>query len=313
MRVSRTNGGYSAFFDTKYFQGVVPSMPGARLGEASDVAAWLAALSTLKQAMDLAQPGEEREVQQLILRDNNLGCIARSTDYYVCDIEYANHHGRFDLVAVRWPSTPTARKKQDGHRLVLGEVKVGDGALEGTAGLHAHVDDVNGYLAAPGNLAAIKEEMLRVFNQKRALGLVDCEKDLTGFAIASGSIHMRAETLASILEERIEKGDVFSVARVAGIMAAKKTSELIPMCHPLNITSVEIELTPRNEPARVDIEATVRVSGKTGVEMEAMTAVAVAALTIYDMCKAVDREMTISEIRLVKKSGGKSGTFVRKE
>lgn len=182
MRVSRANGGYSAFFDTKYFQGVVPSMPGARLREASDVAAWLAALPTLKQAMDLAQPGEEREVQQLILRDNNLGCIARSTDYYVCDIEYANHHGRFDLVAVRWPSTPTARKKQDGHRLVLGEVKVGDGALDGTAGLHAHVDDVNGYLAAPGNLAAIKEEMLRVFNQKRALGLVDCEKDLRGFS-----------------------------------------------------------------------------------------------------------------------------------
>jgi cyclic pyranopterin phosphate synthase len=103
------------------------------------------------------------------------------------------------------------------------------------------------------------------------------------------------------------------VARVAGVMAAKKTSELIPMCHPLNITSVEIDLTPRQEPARVEIEASVRVSGKTGVEMEAMTAVSVAGLTIYDMCKAVDREMAISEIRLVKKSGGKSGTFIRKE
>jgi cyclic pyranopterin monophosphate synthase len=88
---------------------------------------------------------------------------------------------------------------------------------------------------------------------------------------------------------------------------------LIPMCHPLNITSVEIELIPGEKPARVDIEATVRVSGKTGVEMEAMTAASVAALTIYDMCKAVDREMTIGEIRLVKKSGGKSGTFIRKE
>jgi cyclic pyranopterin phosphate synthase len=103
------------------------------------------------------------------------------------------------------------------------------------------------------------------------------------------------------------------VARVAGIMAAKKTSELIPMCHPLNITSVEVELSPGESPARVDIEASVRVSGKTGVEMEAMTAVSVAGLTIYDMCKAVDREMTIGEIRLVKKSGGKSGTFIRKE
>ena len=96
-------------------------------------------------------------------------------------------------------------------------------------------------------------------------------------------------------------------------MAAKKTCELIPMCHPLNITSVEIELSPAQKPARVEIEATVRVDGKTGVEMEAMTAVSVAGLTVYDMCKAVDREMTIGEIRLVKKSGGKSGTFIRKE
>jgi cyclic pyranopterin phosphate synthase len=124
---------------------------------------------------------------------------------------------------------------------------------------------------------------------------------------------MRAETLALILADKIEKGDVFSVARVAGIMAAKKTSDLIPMCHPLNITSVEIDLTPAENPARVEIEAKVRVSSKTGVEMEAMTAVSVAGLTIYDMCKAVDREMSIGEIRLIKKSGGKSGTFIRKE
>jgi cyclic pyranopterin phosphate synthase len=140
------------------------------------------------------------------------------------------------------------------------------------------------------------------------------EKEVTSrIATACGTILMRPETLALILDDKIEKGDVFSVARVAGIMAAKKTSDLIPMCHPLNITSVEVELTPGNTPARVDIEASVRVSGKTGVEMEAMTAVAVTGLTIYDMCKAVDREMTIGEIRLVKKSGGKSGTFIRKE
>ena len=140
------------------------------------------------------------------------------------------------------------------------------------------------------------------------------DKEVTSrIAVARGTIHMRPETLALILEDKIEKGDVFSVARVAGIMAAKKTSELIPMCHPLNITSVEIDLMPQETPARVEIEATVRVSGKTGVEMEAMTAVAVAGLTIYDMCKAVDREMVIEEIRLVKKSGGKSGTFIRKE
>jgi cyclic pyranopterin phosphate synthase len=132
-------------------------------------------------------------------------------------------------------------------------------------------------------------------------------------AVARGTIHMRPETLTLILEEKIEKGDVFSVARVAGIMAAKKTSELIPMCHLLNITSVEINLAPRQNPTRVEIEAVVRVDGKTGVEMEAMTAVSTAALTIYDMCKAVDREMSIGSIRLLKKSGGKSGTFVRNE
>lgn len=182
MRVSRADSGYSAHFDTKYFQGAVPSMPEARLYEPSHVAAWLTALPQLKQAMDLVELGEEREAQQLILRDNNVGGIARSTDYYVCDIEYANQHGRFDLVAVRWPSTPPARKKQDGHRLVLGEVKFGDGALERAAGLHAHVSDVNDYLAAPGSLAALKDEMLGVFNQKRSLGLIDCEKDLTGFS-----------------------------------------------------------------------------------------------------------------------------------
>jgi cyclic pyranopterin monophosphate synthase len=150
--------------------------------------------------------------------------------------------------------------------------------------------------------------------QGRAKMVDVSDKDSTSrIAVARGTIHMRAETLAQILADKIEKGDVFSVARVAGIMAAKKTSELIPMCHPLNITAVEIDLTPAENPARVEIEASVRVSGKTGVEMEAMTAVCVAGLTIYDMCKAVDREMSIGEIRLIKKSGGKSGTFLRKE
>ncbi|MBI4488207.1 MAG: cyclic pyranopterin monophosphate synthase MoaC [Deltaproteobacteria bacterium] len=134
----------------------------------------------------------------------------------------------------------------------------------------------------------------------------------TRVAVARGTVLMRPETLSMIMERRVEKGDVFSVARVAGTMAAKRTPELIPMCHPLNITAVEIFLTPQQNPPRVEIEAVVRVTGKTGVEMEAMTAVSVSGLTIYDMCKAVDREMSISEIRLVKKSGGKSGTFIRK-
>jgi cyclic pyranopterin monophosphate synthase len=150
-------------------------------------------------------------------------------------------------------------------------------------------------------------------DQGRAKMVDVSEKDTTSrTAVARGAIQMRPETLALILEEKIEKGDVFSVARVAGIMAAKKTSELIPMCHPLNITSVEIDLIPQKNPPRVEIEAVVRVDGKTGVEMEAMTAVSVAGLTIYDMCKAVDREMSIGSIRLVRKSGGKSGTFIRK-
>ena len=150
--------------------------------------------------------------------------------------------------------------------------------------------------------------------QGRARMVDVSEKEVTSrIAIARGSIHMRAETLSLILEDKIEKGDVFSVARVAGIMAAKKTSELIPMCHPLNITSVEIELSPQHDPCSRRHRSLGAVSGKTGVEMEAMTAVSVAGLTIYDMCKAVDREMSIGEIRLVKKSGGKSGTFIRKE
>jgi cyclic pyranopterin monophosphate synthase len=158
------------------------------------------------------------------------------------------------------------------------------------------------------------DKLSHLDEQGRAKMVDVSDKDITSrIAVARGTIHMRTETLALILDNNIEKGDVFSVARVAGIMAAKKTSELIPMCHPLNITSVEIDLTPAENPARVEIEASVRVSGKTGVEMEAMMAVSMAGLTIYDMCKAVDREMSIGEIRLVKKSGGKSGTFLRKE
>ena len=137
-------------------------------------------------------------------------------------------------------------------------------------------------------------------------------KDVTQrVAVARGVVTMHAETLAAIAEGQIPKGDVLTVARIAGIMAAKKTSELIPMCHPLNISGVEVKLTPRRDPPSVEIEATVRIAGKTGVEMEALTAVSVAGLTIYDMCKAVDREMTVGEIRLMHKSGGKSGTFER--
>jgi cyclic pyranopterin phosphate synthase len=133
----------------------------------------------------------------------------------------------------------------------------------------------------------------------------------TRVAVASGSISMKVDTLRLIKQGKIEKGDVLGVARVAGIMAAKKTSGLIPMCHPLSITSVAIDFTIDDKKKSVDIKSTVKVTGQTGVEMEALTATSVAALTIYDMCKAVDKEMVIGEIMLLEKSGGKSGTFRR--
>jgi len=131
-------------------------------------------------------------------------------------------------------------------------------------------------------------------------------------AVARGEVFMRPETLELILGGRISKGEVFSLARVAGIMAAKKTSDLIPLCHPLMLTGIEVRFRPDTGQSKVEIEAGVRLTGRTGVEMEALTAVSVAALAIYDMCKAVDREMVISAVRLVHKSGGKSGTFERK-
>lgn len=131
-------------------------------------------------------------------------------------------------------------------------------------------------------------------------------------AVAAGRVFMMPETLQLILDRKVSKGDVFGVARIAGIMAAKKTSELIPLCHPLNLTAVEISFEPDEKASCVNMQATVRTTGQTGVEMEALTAIAAAGLTIYDMCKAVDRGMIIADIRLMKKTGGKSGTFERK-
>jgi len=130
-------------------------------------------------------------------------------------------------------------------------------------------------------------------------------------AIASGKVTMKPETLQRILDKKIQKGDVFGVARIAGIMATKKTFELIPMCHPLAIDSVEIDFQADLRRSEVKIQTRVRCSGKTGVEMEALIAAATAAMTIYDMCKAIDRGMVISDILLIKKSGGKSGIYTR--
>jgi len=138
---------------------------------------------------------------------------------------------------------------------------------------------------------------------------VSAKADTVREATARGRVSMRAETLALIVEGRMPKGDVLAVARVAGIMAAKRTPDLVPLCHPLPISGVEVALTPDAAAPGIEIEATVRTTGKTGVEMEALTAVSVAALTIYDMCKAVERGMRIEGIRLVAKSGGKSGDY----
>ena len=128
-------------------------------------------------------------------------------------------------------------------------------------------------------------------------------------ATAKGSVLMKPETLALIAAGDMKKGDVLAVARLAGIMAAKRTAELIPLCHPLALTSIKVDLAIDKVRNAVDIEATCKLKGRTGVEMEALTAVSVAALTVYDMCKAVDRGMTITEIRLTAKRGGKSGSY----
>jgi len=153
------------------------------------------------------------------------------------------------------------------------------------------------------------------FNEQGRARMVDVsEKDVTHrVATARGEVLMRPETLRLIQSGKIKKGDVLAVAQVAGIMAAKKTFEIIPMCHPLPLANVDIEFSENAEETGglccVGITATVKVTGRTGVEMEALTAVSVAALTIYDMCKAVDRGMVFRNIELTHKSGGKSGTF----
>ena len=160
-----------------------------------------------------------------------------------------------------------------------------------------------------------KMSKLTHFDESGKAIMVDVseKKETLREAVACGSISMKPETFRLIMDKKIAKGDVLGVARIAGIMGAKRTPDLIPMCHPLNLTSVQVDFTPIEEKSRINIEAKVKIRGKTGVEMEAFTAVAVAALTIYDMCKAVDRGMVISDIHLIEKSGGKSGRFIWQE
>jgi len=158
-------------------------------------------------------------------------------------------------------------------------------------------------------------ERLTHFDENGKAIMVDVgEKPQTRrIAVARGEICMRSETLQRILNRQVEKGDVFAVARLAGIMGAKQTSSLIPLCHPLSLSSVEVNFTSNPQQGRIEIEACAKVTGQTGVEMEALTAVSIAALTIYDMCTAVDKEMIIGGICLIEKSGGRSGNFIRDE
>jgi cyclic pyranopterin phosphate synthase len=157
----------------------------------------------------------------------------------------------------------------------------------------------------------MSDPKLSHFDDKGQAHMVDVSaKPVTDrVAVAVGVVRMSAETLALITEGRAKKGDVLSVARLAGIMAAKKTSDLIPLCHPLPVTKVAVELTPDLALPGIRIEATVKTSGQTGVEMEALTAVSVAALTVYDMVKAVEKSMVIDGVRLILKDGGKSGRY----
>ena len=153
------------------------------------------------------------------------------------------------------------------------------------------------------------------FDEQGAARMVDVSaKGVTErLALAGGEVTMAPETFRLIMDRGMAKGDVLEVARIAGIMAAKRVDSLIPLCHQLNLTSVRIAFDPDAAGSRIAITARVKTNGQTGVEMEALTAVSVAALTIYDMCKAVDRGMVIGRVRLLEKSGGKSGTYLREE
>jgi len=165
----------------------------------------------------------------------------------------------------------------------------------------------------PKKKSVTKQKLTHIDNRGRA-SMVDVTNKLTTDreAVATGSVLMKKETLRLITDDKIAKGNVFETARLAGITAAKKTSGLIPLCHPLMITSVSVDFKSVKTKGRVDITAKVKCAGQTGVEMEALTAASIAALTIYDMCKAVDKGMVISDIMLQEKRGGKSGVWKRK-
>lgn len=158
------------------------------------------------------------------------------------------------------------------------------------------------------------KELTHINSEGRAKMVDVSDKDITKReAVAFGSIYMKNATLKKISEGRIGKGDVLSVAQVGGIMGAKQTFQIIPMCHPIMLSGCDLKFKLDYTNSKVDIYSTCKTSGKTGVEMEALTSASIAALTIYDMCKAIDKEMVITDVKLLKKSGGKLGDFIREE
>jgi len=187
MRLRRTRKGYRAEFDTKYCAGTssrVPSVP-PTVTTRADALAWVEAFQELKLFIDIyfaAGKGAEREAQQIIVRDNNRGEGGTASDFFICDIEFALGNSRFDLVGVHWPSTGASRKKQEGHRLVLMELKFGDKSHKGSSGLRKHVQDMTGLAQDPKRLASFREEMKLCFNQKVELGVIDCPKPIEGFS-----------------------------------------------------------------------------------------------------------------------------------
>lgn len=179
MKVEQAASGYTFSFDEKYFTG----QTSVELPPRDNTLAWLRVAPKLKRSIDVflgKRAKDEREFQQTLLRVNNFGRIARATDYYVCDIEYQSKHGRFDLVAVHWPTTE--RRDAENRRLVLVEMKYGDDALGGNSGVHSHIKDVNRFLSQSKDVRAFKQDMVDIFNQKLDLGLLDCGKKLASFS-----------------------------------------------------------------------------------------------------------------------------------
>jgi len=187
IRIEENQGAFRACFDRKYLNKDltrVPDLPN-NLNGPRDIEAWINAIPILKHEMDLwfgDHPKNEREFQQLMLRENNFGNSAKSTDYFICDIEYANYTGRFDLIAVHWPSSSTGRKNNRDLRLAFIEMKYLDNALAGAAGLDKHIEDINTFLSESANLGNIKKEMKSLFKQKLELGLINNQKSIESFS-----------------------------------------------------------------------------------------------------------------------------------